>query len=449
MKERKFKVGDKVTYKSINDCKGQFYIKGDHGKYYWGGVEQNGFVGTVKGCDSYIEDKDCYRLEVTCREGGSYSMLECEFVEYDKKPACTHDFTVGEKVIFDNKPVTILGFHYKESSCVIEGLVGSHSGDNKDYSHNQHGLYIYIPPAGKANRRYVEIKDLSKTLVKEKPKKEHKSLVGRWVRFNLHVSSSAKVGDTFIITEDDPDDLIFLNLKGYGAFDKIRFANGDCELLPEGWEQPKPIVNMLAIQEECKRLYPIGCTYISVKEKQVYELKEDYIVYTISGNNIYAHKLGGCLYMDGEYAQIILEMKPTMQDIQEECKRRFPIGCIYIRKGMGLEDKLELDSHTYRIVGDSIYAHCGGGYLYTNGQYSKLISVEAKLDRVMTTSDPKWAAALATSGHTVVSTTMDTSSIIQSFIKSPCAEIHIPNGITHQEAIITRKVKKSNKLIIK
>jgi len=229
---------------------------------------------------------------------------------------------------------------------------------------------------------------------------------------------------------------------------------------------------MLAIQEECKRLYPIGCTYRSVKEKQVYELKQDTVVYRISGNNIYAHNLGGCLYMNGEYAEIILEMKPTMQDIQEECKRRFPIGCIYIRKGFSSQDKLKLDSSTYRIVDDGIYAHCGGGYLYIDGQYSKLISVEAKLDRVLTASD--FHISTTSSSSSVIGTTAlgsihsvtsppagyisgltSTSDAAIKFyehtgiITSPSIEIHTPIGITHQEAIITKRVRKSNKLIIK
>jgi len=286
-------------------------------------------------------------------------------------------------------------------------------------------------------------------------KPEHKSLVGRYVKFNIPLSD-IKAGECLIITEDDEDEGC-LEVKGYGAFDRNRLVNGNCELLPKGWEQPKPIVNMLAIQEECKRLYPIGCTYKSVKEGQVYELKEDHIVYRISGNNIYAHNLGGCLYMNGEYAQIILDVKPTMQDIQEECKRRFPIGCIYSRRGFSSQNKLELDSSTYAIVHDTIYAHCGGGYLYVDGQYSNLISDEAKLDRVMTTSDPKWAATHSTlplpadciSGLTSTSDAAIKFYQHTGIITSPSIEIRIPSRITHQEPIITKRIKKSNKLIIK
>jgi hypothetical protein len=72
---RRFKVGDKVTYKSLAQCGGW---------YYFGGDDQAGFVGTIKYDGEYVEDKSCYNLKVTTKHDDfCYSMLECEFEEYD------------------------------------------------------------------------------------------------------------------------------------------------------------------------------------------------------------------------------------------------------------------------------------------------------------------------------------------------------------------------------
>lgn len=368
MKERRFKIGDKVTYKCKDDCRSQ-YNDADH-EYYWGGCDQYGYVGTVQRCDNYIEDKNCYRLEVTCREDGSYAMLECEFEEYDKKPELLHNFIINEEVYYENKPVTILGFHHDQTCCLINNQIDGHSGDNKNYSHNQHGLYIYIPFCDKLDKKFVSIGSLSKTLVKE----EYKSLVGRYVKFNIPLYD-IKAGEYLIITEDVKDDDC-LNVKGYGAFDRNRLVNGDCELMPEGW---KPSMDMKAIQEECKKRFPIGCRYIAV-------------------------------------------------------------GCYH-------DSTLINDDFTYKIVEENIWAHQDYGCLYKNGEFAKLSPFEAKLDRVITSSDPKWAAVFSTSGHTDV--TSDMYIYPPSYIMTHGIKMHTPSEITHQEAIITRKVKKSNKLIIK
>lgn len=80
MEEPRFKKGDKITYKSIKDC---------GGKYFFGGGDHGGFVGTVEKYHNYIHKQNCYRLSVTIR-GGVYDMLESEFEEYDltsKDPA--------------------------------------------------------------------------------------------------------------------------------------------------------------------------------------------------------------------------------------------------------------------------------------------------------------------------------------------------------------------------
>lgn len=73
MEERKFNVGDKITYKSRQAC---------GGKYAYGGEDNAGFVGTIRSYGSYNEKFKCYDISVTSR-GGTYLMLESEFEEYD------------------------------------------------------------------------------------------------------------------------------------------------------------------------------------------------------------------------------------------------------------------------------------------------------------------------------------------------------------------------------
>jgi hypothetical protein len=74
MKAKRFKIGDKVTYRFRSDCKDNYYR--------WGGDDHGGYVGTIKSYDSYQPDYNCYGIKVTSREG-EYTMLESEFYEYD------------------------------------------------------------------------------------------------------------------------------------------------------------------------------------------------------------------------------------------------------------------------------------------------------------------------------------------------------------------------------
>jgi hypothetical protein len=72
MKTKRFKVGDTVTYKSKSSCDG----------YRFGGNDHDGYVGTITSYLSYYSENGCYGIQVTSREG-NYTMLECEFYEYD------------------------------------------------------------------------------------------------------------------------------------------------------------------------------------------------------------------------------------------------------------------------------------------------------------------------------------------------------------------------------
>lgn len=68
----------------------------------------------------------------------------------------------------------------------------------------------------------------------------------------------------------------------------------------------------------------------------------------------------------------------SMEEIQAECKRRFPIGCKYESTASNPEI-LKNDDVVYKIIDEDekkqIYAHYSGGLLYENGKYAKLISL--------------------------------------------------------------------------
>jgi hypothetical protein len=74
MKPQRFKVGDKVTYKSVDEF---------GGSYCHGGLNQGGYVGTIKSYASYYSTRNCYTITVSTKDGGEYAMLESEFYEYD------------------------------------------------------------------------------------------------------------------------------------------------------------------------------------------------------------------------------------------------------------------------------------------------------------------------------------------------------------------------------
>lgn len=72
----RFKVGDNVTYKDKKTL-----LKG---AYYFSGVNLAGFVGEIICIDSYLENVNCYSIQVTYGIGIScYKMIESEFEEYD------------------------------------------------------------------------------------------------------------------------------------------------------------------------------------------------------------------------------------------------------------------------------------------------------------------------------------------------------------------------------
>lgn len=65
----------------------------------------------------------------------------------------------------------------------------------------------------------------------------------------------------------------------------------------------------------------------------------------------------------------------SIQEIQEECKKRFPIGCKFKCANTKQESILLQDNTVYTIDNNNIYASYGRGCLYHQGKYAELISL--------------------------------------------------------------------------
>lgn len=70
--------------------------------------------------------------------------------------------------------------------------------------------------------------------------------------------------------------------------------------------------DMKAVQDECKKRYPIGCRF---RIYSAHTLIKDSVVYSICGNQIYAHQMAGSLFNNGKWAELIslTESSHTME----------------------------------------------------------------------------------------------------------------------------------------
>jgi hypothetical protein len=84
-------------------------------------------------------------------------------------------------------------------------------------------------------------------------------------------------------------------------------------------------------------------------------------------------------YLPDEHVDKINTKEMSIQEIQEECKKRFPIGCKF-KNTEGEEFTLIQDHSVYKIVGNNvIWASSGYGYLYDKGKYAELIETPEKV----------------------------------------------------------------------
>ena len=89
-------------------------------------------------------------------------------------------------------------------------------------------------------------------------------------------------------------------------------------------ELQKKELSMKEIQEECKKRFPIGCTYLTPDES-TYVLKDGSCTYDIFGQTIWAHSGGGLLYADEKYATLVSLPEENITEIPEyiECVSYF------------------------------------------------------------------------------------------------------------------------------
>ena len=66
--------------------------------------------------------------------------------------------------------------------------------------------------------------------------------------------------------------------------------------------------------------------------------------------------------------------KTDMEDIQRQCKEKFPIGS-KVKNTDGFKHVIEQDDAVYRIVGNQIYSSDDKGLLYENGKWATLIEL--------------------------------------------------------------------------
>ena len=85
-------------------------------------------------------------------------------------------------------------------------------------------------------------------------------------------------------------------------------------------ELQKKELSMKEIQKECKKRFPIGCTYIDTSKNE-HVLKEDSCTYRVIDKQIWAHSMGGYLYEDGEWAELVSLPEENVTEIPEyiEC----------------------------------------------------------------------------------------------------------------------------------
>lgn len=85
MREPRFKVGDKITYKLPKDCPGD--------RYKFGGTYPEESSQKIRSYMEYIEDRNCWKIDVD-HGHGNYYMMEDEFLEYDLVPTEVSNYSI-------------------------------------------------------------------------------------------------------------------------------------------------------------------------------------------------------------------------------------------------------------------------------------------------------------------------------------------------------------------
>lgn len=314
MKEKRFQVGDKVTYKDTNELPDE--------KYYYSGNNQKGFVGTIITYLEFKEELNCYKIEVTQEyKNFNYSMLESEFEEYDVVQE-NHKFKVGDVVTthkFKDNYIT-----FNELMVQYDGKKGNISSVNEERGTVQvHGWFW----------PFSAIK-----LASEEPNSKFNigEIVNTTYEGYVYTNMGRNAYDSFynwaVITRCNckpfPKPNIVVKDKVYSSIqDKwwYKFDEFDNWVSECGVSSIIPIVDpMDAILQEAIRKYPIGTKYIPIPltlNGSVY-IREEKVVYTPRITGGYAIEGGiGYLYAEGKWAEIVSKTEsvfkspPTIQSV--------------------------------------------------------------------------------------------------------------------------------------
>lgn len=245
MKEQRFQLGDKVTYKDKNKLPNE--------KYFYGGTNQKGYVGTITSYEWFIEERNCYRIQVgTSITNGYFSMLESEFEEYDvvqEEPGSK--FNIGDVVNIND-----------------EGYVYT---DMDELAHNSVYNWAYITRCNcrTYTRSNIVVKDKVYSSVQDKWWYKFDEFCGNW-------TSECGISPITLVVS--------------------------------------PMVDILV---EAIRKYPVGTKYIPIPltlNGSVY-IREEKVAYTPRITGGYAIEGGiGYLYAQGKWAEIVSETESVFKD---------------------------------------------------------------------------------------------------------------------------------------
>ena len=255
MKEQRFKIGAKVTYKNKNDC--------PNNRYYYNGENQGGYVGTIKEYREFIEKHDCYRISVTRSSADyTYNMLESEFIEYESSMYKAGDWVMMIQDYVNLKVGEVYQLIKKQglgSSCWIVN----------------HCEYPYLAPFER-NFRLAEPHEIPKVDIAadmDEPQPESKFYVGHVVNINdqgYQYTDMGNLSKNPIYTWDHIVRRCGLKSRNYSkvviqdqAYSKIQNKWWYKFDFQSNWISECGIesLSMNAILEEAIRKYPIGTKY--------------------------------------------------------------------------------------------------------------------------------------------------------------------------------------------
>jgi hypothetical protein len=309
MKEQRFQVGDKVTYKDMHELPNE--------KYFYSGRNQKGYVGTITSYESFIEERNCYRIQVSTSITNflCFSMLESEFEEYDVVQE-EHKFKVGDAVTthkFYNCNVIFSGsmVEYVEKKGNISLI------DEERCIAYVHGCwwpFSAIKLASEEPGSKFNIGDVV-------------NITGEGYQYtSMDRLASSRIHDWTVITCCNcrppfrsnivVKDKVYSSIQDKWWYKFDEFCGNwtsECGISPI-----TPVVNpMDAILEEAIRKYPVGTKYIPIPltlNGSVY-IREEKVAYTprITGTDAIEGGIG-YLYAQGEWAEIVPETESVFKD---------------------------------------------------------------------------------------------------------------------------------------